>query len=815
MIQDYDITVYGMVQGVGFRPYVAELAEERKLSGSVRNAGGVVKIHLRCTAARLDDFLSALRNRAPQNSRIEKISVTDGKPEKTAEPDAGSIEEGAGFRILPSGAFREKLRFLPPDLPVCDRCAAEMLDPANRRYRHPFISCVSCGPRFSIMERIPYDRENTVMGRFPMCRDCRREYTEKGNIRRHAQTIACHHCGPELFLARRPENVSDGFGPLEPGEKALSLAVSLLLEGKTGAVKDIGGYHFICRPDWEAGAEKLRRFKNRERKPFAVMFPNVREIRKYCRVSDREEALLKSPPRPIVLLEKLQEKRNTLGVKGKEGDIPELAAAVCCGSDRIGAMLPCNPLQILLLRETGPLIMTSGNRGGDPIVISDEKMLTMLGQPEGPDFVLYHNREILTPLDDSIYQVNRIGGREVVQILRRARGIVPEPIFLDEKTTGVDAEGEGEGDSTDRDLFLAGGDLKAVFGLMRGNAVFLSGQFGDLENRNAAEARGKARQRMEKLLDVHPSEAVTDLHPGYFSVRKEALPKYMVQHHVAHMASVLAEHGLQEPCIGVVFDGTGYGTDGTVRGSEFLIWPGGESPDFLPAGSFRQVLLAGGNAASRNPAFPLLSYLHDAEKRALITDKDVENAAADIPAAKRRIIGKALENNVNCVMSSSMGRLFDAAAALTGVCMENTYEGECPAVLEQHALAASLCRKSCLKDNREGRKDYFPDGARIISRLAAEKARGMNRDDLAFLFHVEVAEETERMLRTLSAETGIRNVVLSGGTFYNRLLLRLLLPALEEEGFRVYLNEKVPCGDGGLALGQAWLAGKRRENRKI
>lgn len=775
------------------------------LSGTVQNAGGSVILTLFCDEGELDHFVTRLQREAPSNSRIDRVVVREESGE-----NAGVTP--AGFRILSSGSLSQRLRFLPPDLPVCQRCVRELTDRKNRRYRYPLISCTACGPRYTILEHLPYDRENTTMRHFPMCPDCRREYREPGNHRRHAQTISCHHCGPQVALREKT-------GGQYQEEEALNRAVELLNAGKTGAVKDIGGYHLVCLPTEHEPVERLRKLKARERKPFAVMFPDMASIRECCRVSAREEKLLQGTARPIVLLERRKEK--------------DFDPAVGMGSRRIGAMLPCNPLQILLLQKTGPLVMTSGNRSGEPMIIRDKEMLRLMEQEETLDFVLYHNREILCPLDDSVFQVTHLSAPvpdenagEAVQIIRRARGIVPEPLFLD----APGQENDSEKSDFPMDCLAEGGDLKAVFGLVRDDAVYLSGQFGDLGVSAAAGAREQEKGRMEHLLDIHPVSAVTDLHPGYRSVRTETLPSCRVQHHVAHMASVLAEHHLQGPCIGAVFDGTGYGVDGTVWGGEFFISPDASEKGlprdplcgFHHAGSLRPVLMAGGDGASKKALLPLCSYLHDAVARGYLTEDQCREAETGIPEQAWHITRKALAGQVNCIPSSSMGRLFDAAAFLTGVCQENSYEGECPGVLEGYA-------ESFWQDEKdEGRvpspppfdlremvteEDSFQrgDGSRLLAEILKMKQNGAGQKEIAFRFHQGVAGITIRILENLSARTGIRDVVLSGGTFYNGVLLKLLLPSLRRQGMKVWLNEKVPCGDGGLALGQAWLIRQGRE----
>ena len=463
------IRVSGLVQGIGFRPFVAELAETLHLTGQVKNLGGVVEINIQGNKQAVDTFIHRL-NLVSENGELPGCRIDSLKVEDVREHDDSQMHEFERFQIVESGSTRELRRFLPVDLPTCDRCVAEMHDPKNRRYRYPFISCTACGPRFSIQKAVPYDRETITMDEFQMCDACYEEYTQKGNIRRHAQTIACQECGPELKYVACADaeevtveqkitgEASGILTEITNQHQAIAQAITDLKNGKIGAIKDIGGFHFAFSPMNSDAAMRLRDFKNRDKKPFAVMFLNVDLIKEYCEVSEEEQQLLESSARPIVLLKK------------KKDFVPE----ICGESDRIGALLPCNPLQILLLEETGPLVMTSGNRGGEPIIISEKEMQQYIGN--GIDFMLTHDREVLTPLDDSIYQVTEISmknGNEKqieyrTQLIRRARGLAPEPIALKRKLI--------------KDTFAAGGDLKAVFGLGRDELVYLSQYFGDLED---------------------------------------------------------------------------------------------------------------------------------------------------------------------------------------------------------------------------------------------------------------------------------------------------------------------------------------------
>lgn len=794
-----EITIFGLVQGVGFRPFVAEAARELSISGTVWNAGGIVKVRAAShDAEALDEFIRRLSSCSLPGARVDEVRVEDreGEPEE-------------GFRIVSSESREDELRFFPADIATCETCERELLDPANRRYRYPFISCVSCGPRFSIMEAVPYDRERTTMAGFGLCEECQKEYETIGDIRCYAQTIACEACGPQLALYAEGvgADVSGAAGSADVGERvadaagedALTQAVALLKAGKILAIKDIGGYHFCFDPYNEETAIRLREYKDREEKPLAVMFPDVASIREMAEVSEKEEELLTSTARPIVLVDKK---------KGKD-----FTFSVCGSSPRIGAMLPCNPLQILLMKECGPLVMTSGNRGGEPIITDDKTMLDAW-EAGFPDAVLTHDRTIVNGVDDSIYQVVRIGGEEIVQILRRARGLVPEPVQLPV--------------SLAQDTFAAGGDLKAVFALGRGDKAYLSGHFGDLEDSRAAEARERGIDSLSELLGIRPERAVCDKHPGYHSVKqlKEKLPT-TCQHHYAHIASVMAEHGLTDPVIGVAFDGTGYGDDQTIWGGEFLLCDEGH---YTRKANLIAVPLIGGDASALDARTTLYAYLHAALQRDLLTEGEITEIVnhMDVAASVNNyhIVASALEADVNTVYMSSMGRLFDAVSALLRCEFINTYEGQCAQSLQ--AAAEKWYRENRAGEDAsddmeipdvwapvkgvKGLANWRVDGVYLLAGLARHLLYGEDPGYLAYEFHEALAMATTEtcvsIRQAYDEETADESaefpVALGGGCMCNALLLRLLMTKLRAAGFRVYVNEQVPPGDGGIALGQLY-----------
>lgn len=742
------ITVYGIVQGVGYRPFIAGLAEQAGVSGFVRNRAGIVEICASGEEPAVGDFLGHIRGTAPAGAQVLEV-----RAEKTAD------RRFDGFSIVQSGSEKEEPAppFFPPDLPMCGDCLRELRDPGDRRYRYPFISCASCGPRFTILRILPYDRENTTMEPFPMCPDCAREY--RSGRRRHAQTVSCHDCGPQLLFR--------GGGKALEKEAALWEGIALLKQGGVAAVKGVGGYQFVCSPYDAQAVEKLRRLKGREKKPFAVMFPDCESIAAVCAVSAEEKALLSSPARPIVLL-----------AKEKEVFCP----GVCGVSRYLGAFLPCTGLHQLLTDACGPLVVTSGNLTSEPIVFRDEEMLRL--RPPLLSGVLYHTREILTPLDDSVARV--FCGKP--QVIRRSRGYVPLPVVLNR--------------AVKHPVFAAGGDLKSCFCLQSGKSAYLSQYFGDMESYHVQRNYREALGRMEGIFGVQPETVACDLHPGYFS---SALAKKLakelgcapvgIQHHHAHAASVMAEHGL-DGCIGVVFDGTGYGTDGAVWGGEFLLCRGGE---FRRSGHLSSLTLCGGDGA--------------AEDAALTADCYRLAAGEQSGGGQFALVSAAVSAGVNTFRSSSMGRLFDAAAAILGVCDRNGYEGECPIALENAAAGA-----------RQAGTTPYPfrfrlargeDGCIVANQadFAAQLLRavrdGADPGSAALGFHLAAAEMTLEVCRGIRRETGESRVALSGGVFANLLLLGECRRLLQNDGFGVYINSAVPMNDGGISLGQAWICAAR------
>ncbi|MBW7571380.1 carbamoyltransferase HypF [Caproiciproducens faecalis] len=749
------VTVSGIVQGVGYRPFVAGLAHRMGISGTVRNSGGIVEIAASGEKQRLEEFLYSLQHSAPDGAQVINIR-TEPMPEQQFD----------GFSILKSGRAAKKETeppMIPPDLPMCDECRKELYSSKNRRRGYPFISCASCGPRYSIMNTLPYDRETTTMKDFTMCPDCAREYRD--GRRRHAQTISCHSCGPQLHLLT-------GGMTLEK-QDALEQAITLLKNGTVLAVKGVGGYQFVCSPYQEDAVERLRLLKGREKKPFAVMFPNLERIREVCNINKEEEKLLLSMARPIVLLNK---------------DANVFCSGVCGESRFLGAFLPCTGLHQLLTDACGPLIVTSGNFTNEPIIYRDDDM--MRSDTPYLSGILYNTRRIVTPLDDSVARV----ACSVPQILRRSRGYAPLPVVLEQRV--------------EHPVLAMGGDLKSSFCLLSGDRAYLSQYFGDLENYSVYENYKFGLKHMEQLLMISPQQIACDLHPGYQSgllaqriVKDFGLGSpVFIQHHHAHAASVMAEHRL-DGCIGVVFDGTGYGTDGTIWGGEFLLCSGSS---FERRAHLSRVLLCGGDAAAKN---------------AVLTSDCYRFAAGEESGSERfPFVKAALRHQVNTQESSSAGRLFDAVCAILGIKEENSYEGECAIALENAAAAAKGAGEEpipfhlALSQNSEC--EWEADQADFIRQLLQSVAEKQDKNRIALGFHVALAEMVAALCKNIREESGENRVALSGGVFANLLLLQDCRDRLTADGFQVYLNSAVPSNDGGICLGQAWICAQAENSRE-
>ncbi len=753
------LSVHGIVQGVGFRPFVYGLATRYGLAGWARNDSEGVFIEVEGPEGAVEAFRSALEAEAPPLARIERI-----------EAQRLPVRGEEGFRIAASRKRAEESTPVSPDIAVCEDCLREMRDPGNRRYRYPFLNCTNCGPRFTITRDIPYDRARTTMAAFAMCPDCRREYEDPRDRRFHAQPIACPACGPSVWFAE----ASEPGRVAARGDEAIALARERLARGEIIAVRGIGGFHLACRAGDEAAVAELRRRKRRTEKPFAVMARDVAVVRRFAEVSEAERRLLESRERPIVLLRRR---------RGAEAD--RLACPlVAPGNPNAGVLLPYSPLHYLLLGEE-PLVMTSANLSEEPIVKDNEEAVVRLaGLCDG---YLFHDRGIEAHCDDSVVRVFQ--GRELP--IRRSRGYAPFPVLLAQEAPPV---------------LAVGGELKATFCVTKGRRAYLSQHIGDMENLETWEAFERAVAHFLRLYRVEPERVTCDLHPGYLSTESarryaEArnAPLVKVQHHHAHAAALLAEHGKDpdEEILAFVFDGTGYGTDGAIWGGEALL---ASARGFTRLAHLAYVPLPGGDAAIRRPYRTALAFLQAAE---IPWDTGLAPAAA-CPEAESRVLARQIETGVNCVPASSMGRLFDAVASLAGVRQRVNYEAQ--AAMELEALALEAAREKGYEFAiREGEPVVF-DAAPVIRVIVEDLRRGAAAEAIAARFHAGVAGMIAELAERFAKRTGVRTVGLTGGVFQNVVLLELAVARLGERGFTVLTHQKVPPNDGGICLGQAVVA---------
>lgn len=803
------IHVTGIVQGVGMRPFVYREAMAHGICGWVLNAGDGVHIEAHALAGALDAFVAALSEHAPAAARVEHVEVVD----LAANGWDAANEEG--FRIVASQDQTAHTTLVSPDIATCDDCLRELFDPADRRYHYPFINCTNCGPRFTIIRSLPYDRAATSMDRFPMCPECAAEYASPLDRRFHAQPDACFDCGPHIMW--REVGVGD-----EPGEAAASLAVGttretsdaiidrcveLLANGGIVAIKGLGGFHLSCDASNEQAVAELRRRKRRSNKPLAVMVRSLADAERLCHVSDVERGLLAGSIRPIVLL-----RRRAVCESGGSPDALALAPSVAHDLPELGVMLPYTPLQHLLLaaaeaRGMHALVMTSGNLSEEPIETDDDLAWEHLVAAGIADALLGNDRAILSRYDDSVVRV--VDG--AVMPVRRARGYAPQPLPLPAL------------DGTPSCVLACGPQQKATIALTREGAngeatCFVSQHIGDVENGGTFDAWNAARTRLEDLFDLVPAALACDVHPSYLSsqwareqARKCNLPLVEVQHHHAHIASVMAEaiaadQLTTDACVlGIAFDGTGAGTDETIWGAEFLVASLG---GFERAAHLRTWALPGGAASvrdARRNAFALLSEL------GLLEHPGAERLLGGLDEQTRSVTATMIERSINSPRTSSMGRLFDAAAAILGICGQATYEGEPAIELEAAAWRALGGKTVRLDGNHAGvftSADDSPilDPQPLIEALLNGIEAGAPADRLALGFHIAITHATTHIAREICAREGLDTVVLSGGVFMNRLLLQLLTRELKSMGLTVMVPHAVPVNDGCIAYGQAAIA---------
>ena len=743
------VEVRGVVQGVGFRPFVWRLADRHNVSGWVRNHSGVVEILAEGRAKDLDAFCDAIAAEAPPLARVEDVRWVPSQPAgfATFEVDE-SVDDVTGERLI------------SPDVATCAACLAELLDPSDRRHRYPFINCTDCGPRFTIIEALPYDRERTSMRAFPMCPDCEREYRDPANRRFHAEPVACPACGPQLRLV-------DARGKKVPGDP-IAKAAGLLARGKIVAVKGLGGFHLACDASDDRVVAELRKRKHRPDKPFAVMVADLDSAREWFEPTPTEELLLSSPQAPIALVR----------------DAGKLAPSVAPGHRRQGAMLPSTPLHHLLLREVGlPLVMTSGNLTDEPICIDDDEAQRRL---EGvADAFLLHDREIVSRYDDSVTRCWRSG----CLVIRRARSFAPAPLELPVAV---------------KPMLGAGAELHGSFCLAAGTRAFLSQHIGDLDTEEAMEAYADAFHRYKWVFGIEPEVVAHDLHPDFLSTRfaeETGLEPIAVQHHHAHVASVMAEHRLEGSVIGVAFDGFGLGEDGTGWGGEFLVCDAKLAQRF---GHLRAVRQPGGDAAVRHPWRMAIAHADDAG----VLDQAIGLLDADVTDDVDQLVAQ-LRAGLASPYTSSGGRLFDAVSALAGVCRESSYEGQPAMLLEQAALSSATREYTFDVGMQDGR--LVLDTRPIVAAIVKDLVKGRAPGEVAGRFHRTLAAAILEVCRAVRGGTGLSRVCLAGGVFQNDLLLSDVASRLETCNFEVYVPREVPVGDGGIALGQVLVAHARLE----
>ena len=811
------IHVTGIVQGVGMRPFVYREAMAHGICGWVLNAGDGVHIEAHAPADALDAFVAALSEHAPAAARVERVDVAD------LGPGGWSAADEQGFRIVASQDQTAHTTLVSPDIATCDDCLSELFDPADRRYHYPFINCTNCGPRFTIIRSLPYDRAATSMNCFPMCPECAAEYADPLDRRFHAQPDACFDCGPHITWREAVNGDACGNSSATPAvgttreasDAIIERCVELLASGGIVAIKGLGGFHLACDASNEQAVAELRRRKRRSNKPLAVMVRDLADVERLCHVNDVERGLLAGSIRPIVLLRRR-------AVCGSDGDSPDalvLAPSVAHDLPELGVMLPYTPLQHLLLavaeaRGMHALVMTSGNLSEEPIETDDDLAWERLVAAGIADALLGNDRAILSRYDDSVVRV--VNG--AIMPVRRARGYAPQPLPLPAL------------DGAPSCVLACGPQQKATIALTRegtnGEATcFVSQHIGDVENGGTFDAWNAARTRLEDLFDLAPAALACDLHPSYLSdqwareqARKCNLPLVEVQHHHAHIASVMAEAiaagqlTTDTRVLGIAFDGTGAGTDGTIWGGEFLV---ASLDGFERTAHLLTWALPGGAASvrdARRNAFALLSEL------GLLEHPGAARLLDSLDEQTRSVTATMIERGINSPHTSSMGRLFDAAAAILGICDKATYEGEPAIEFEAAAWRALSSESACPTGNMASfsvTESSRPDDCHVLNSRPLFEAllegirTGVPAGRLALGFHIAIARSSARIAHEICAREGIDTVALSGGVFMNRLLLQLLTRNLKDAGLTVLIPQTVPVNDGCIAYGQAAIARAR------
>ncbi len=818
------IHITGIVQGVGFRPFVYSLAARLGLAGWVRNTSAGVDIVVDGSQEALNDFITALKAEAPPLSQIDSLEAVD--------IPANGFKT---FEIVHSEPIEGAFQPISPDVCICDDCLRELMDPSDRRYLYPFINCTNCGPRFTIIADIPYDRPKTTMASFELCPQCKSEYTDPSDRRFHAQPVACSECGPHIWLEMTGQEPVQAAGPFTAAytQQVIMAAQRMLADGKILAIKGLGGFHLACDATNPEAVAMLRQRKLRVDKPFALMMPDVEVVERHCQVSEAEKELLVSRQRPIVILQR----------QARTGAHPAIAAETAPCQDNLGIMLPYTPLHYLLFKSfTGEgsvtpstaLVMTSGNLSEEPIAIDNQEARERLASLA--DAFLMHNRPIRTRCDDSVVRILKLSAfsyqtsardiqtstkrnqksainnqQSTILPIRRSRGYAPFPVQLPWELPP---------------LLAAGAELKNTFCVTRERYAFLSHHIGDMENYETLRSFEDGVEHFERLFRITPVALAYDLHPNYLATRyileraaRQSLPAVGVQHHHAHVAACMVENGLsgEQPVIGVSFDGTGYGEDGAIWGGEFLFANyGGRPTDVIPERGYARLAhlaympLPGGDAAVRKPARTALAYLWESG-----LDWDAElPCVQEICAEERTAIRSQLEHHLNSPLTSSMGRLFDAVSALAGVRQKVNYEGQ--AAIELEALvdpfetgAYPFVIEPLSGPDAANGLALSIDARPLIQTVVEDKLSGVSADVIAARFHNGVAAMVLEVCQSIRGRYGSGLAALSGGVWQNVTLLAKTLRLLENAGFIVYIHHLSPSNDGGLALGQAVVAAHR------
>ena len=767
------IRVYGIVQGVGFRPTVSRHGTANKIRGTVCNKGPYVEIYAQGTKEQVEGFLKDLEERPPKRAAILKINTEDVTEETTTH--------FGNFDIIESEKTKGEI-FVSPDIAICEECKEEMYNPKDRRYLHPFINCTCCGPRLTILDALPYDRERTSMKEFPMCPDCAKEYNDEKTRRYDAQPVCCNICGPEVYLIGRTER----------GREAITYTRQMIHDGRIVAIKGIGGFHLCCDATNEEAVRRLRTLKRRPAKPFAVMARDEEVAKRECVVTKEQEAILTGHQKPILLLD-----------RAKGG---KLAPSVAPGNPKVGVMLPYAPVQLLIFQYDDGiempdiLVMTSGNTSGAPICREDREAIEELSGL--CDAMLSHNRKIRIRADDTVMDFYK----NEPYMIRRSRGYAPLPFM-----TSADWKGQ---------VLAVGGELKNTFCIGADNRFYPSPYVGDLEDLRTVKALEETIYLFQTLLEIEPQIVVCDLHPKYNSTvvaERLGYPMIQVQHHYAHILSCMTENDCQDPVIGVSFDGTGYGTDGTIWGGEILL---ADYKDFTRFGSITPFLQIGGDASAKEgwriAVSMIYGYMKEREQAWEIIEKlglcSEQESKVQFTMADRKI---------NAVMSTSAGRLFDAVSAILGVRRRSSFEGEASTALQFAAEEYEKQNILQLQNENIDEPLYEQEGQfllntqSLVQQIVEAKMQGIDSSRLAYFFHQALAEQIVAASVEARKSSGRQKVALSGGVFQNRLLLRMTEERLIEEGFEVLRHHMIPPNDGGIAIGQAAYGMYQLQDRRI